>query len=79
MRKFFALSMAVMLTVASSGCGPSRSDQADRRTEAERQQALRDSAFGTAAVALERAREVEQLQQDRKSELEAALESAEGR
>ncbi len=79
MRKFFALTMAVMLTVASSGCGPSQSDQADRRTEAERQQALRDSAFGTAAVALERAREVEQLQQDRKSELEAAMESAEGR
>ncbi len=79
MRKFFALSMAVMLTVASSGCGPSQSDQADRRTEAERQQALRDSAFGTAAVALERAREVEQLQQDRKSELEAAMEHAEGR
>ncbi len=79
MRKFFALSMAVMLIGASSGCGPSQSDERDRRTEAERQQALRDSAFGTAAEALERAREVEQLQQDRKSELEAALERSEGR
>ena len=79
MRKFLALSVAVMLIGASSGCGPSQSNEGDRRTEAERQQALRDSAFGSAAVALERAREVEQLQQDRKSELEAALESAEGR
>lgn len=79
MRKFIALSMAVMLILASSGCGPSQSDRAERRTEAERQQALRDSAFGTAAVALERAREVEQLQQDRRSELDAALENAEGR
>ena len=79
MRKLFALSMAVIVIGASSACGPSQTDRGDRSTEAERQQALRDSAFGSAAEALDRARGVEQLLQDRQRELNEAVEDAKGR
>ncbi len=43
-------------------------------TEAERQQALRDSAFGSLAEQMDRAAEIEQLQLNRKREIDAALE-----
>ncbi|MEE8544099.1 MAG: hypothetical protein V3S94_09585 [Gammaproteobacteria bacterium] len=79
MRKFFALSMAVIVLGASSACGPSQSNRGDESTEAERQQALRDSAFGSAAEALDRARRVEQLQRDRQRELNEAIEGSQGR
>ncbi len=79
MRKFFALSMAVILVGASGACGPTRTNQGDSRTEAERRQAARDSAFGPMVEAMDRARGVEQLQQNRQSELDEALESFEGR
>ncbi len=77
MRKTFALSMAVILLGISSGCGPSKSSRDVRKTEAEKQQALRDSTFGSMAEAMDRARGVEQLQLDRKDRLEAALEDSE--
>ncbi|TDJ47169.1 MAG: hypothetical protein E2O51_01500 [Gammaproteobacteria bacterium] len=76
MRKTLALSMAVMLLGISSGCGPSESSRDVRKTEAEKQQALRDSTFGSMAEAMDRARSVEQLQLDRKDRLEAALEDS---
>ena len=76
MRKTFALLMAVILLGISSGCGPSESSRDVRKTEAEKQQALRDSSFGSMAEAMDRARGVEQLQLDRKDRLEAALEDS---
>ena len=79
MRKFFALSMAVIVIGASSACGPSQSNRGDESTEAERRQALRDSAFGSAAELMDRARGVEQLLQDRQRELEEAVEDSKGR
>ncbi len=79
MRKFFALSVAVIVIGASSACGPSQSNRGDESTEAERQQALRDSAFRSTAEALDRARGVEQLQRDRQRELEEAVEDFKGR
>jgi len=79
MRKLLALSMAVILIGASSACGPSQTDRGDSRTEAERQQAARDSAFGSMVEVMDRARGVEQLQLNRQSELDEALENSEGR
>ena len=73
MRKDFALSMIVMLIGASSACGPSNSNQGDGRTQAEKQQALRDSTFGSLAESMDRAREVEELQRDRKDRIDAAM------
>ena len=71
MRKALMLSMAAMLIGASIGCSP---DQEEVRTEADREQALRESAFGSMAESMDRAAEVEQLQQDRKNQIDAALE-----
>ena len=76
MRKTLAFSMAVILLGISSGCGPSESSRDVRKTEAEKQQALRDSTFGSMAEAMDRARSVEQLQLDRKDRIEAALEDS---
>lgn len=76
MRKFLAVAMAVILIGASSACGPSQTSQGDSRTEAERQQALRDSAFRSTAEALDRVRGVEQLQRDRQRELDEAIEGS---
>jgi hypothetical protein len=56
-----------------AACGSS-DPPAERSTEAERQQALRDSAFGGLVEPMDRAAEVEQLQLDRKRELDAAIE-----
>jgi len=68
MRKAFLLSMGLILI---GGCGP---NQEEVRTEAEKQQALSDSTFGPMAESMDRAREVEQLQLDRKDRIDAALE-----
>lgn len=76
MRKTLVFSLAAMLLAISSGCGPSESSRDVRKTEAEKQQALRDSTFGSMAEAMDRARGVEQLQLDRKDRLEAALEDS---
>lgn len=71
MRKVLVLSMGVILIGVSSGCG---SDQDEVTTEADKQQVLRDSSFGAMAESMDRAAEVEQLQQDRKNRIDAALE-----
>jgi len=71
MRKAFVLLMGVILIGTSSGCDP---NQEKVRTGAEKQQALHDSTFGPMAESMDRAREVEQLQQDRKDRIDAALE-----
>jgi hypothetical protein len=73
MRKFFALSIAVILIGAFSGCGSGTSSHEDRKTDAERQQALDDSVFGTTTGTMARAKGVEQLQQDHKDKLDAAI------
>ena len=78
MRKLLALSLTMILIGASSGCGPGNSDHTASKTEAEKQQALRNSAFGSAVETMDRAKAVEQLQQDRKNQLDAAMESSEG-
>ena len=65
----------VLVTVVFLGlvaCAPEVTEE--RRTEAERQQALRDSAFGGLVEPMDRAAEVEQLQLDRKREIDEALE-----
>ena len=61
----------VAVLAASSACAPDAPEV--RTTEAERQQALRDSAFGGLVEPMDRAAGVEQLQLDRKRELDEAL------
>jgi hypothetical protein len=63
-----------ILIGTASACAPAN-DDAERASEAERQQALRDSAFGSMIEPMDRARGVEQLTLDRKRELDEALES----
>lgn len=65
-----SLLILAALTIASA-CAPDAPEE--RSTEAERQQALRDSAFGGLVEPMDRAAEVEQLQLDRKRELDEAL------
>ena len=79
MRKALALSLAVILIGSSTGCHSSEHNQDGSRTEAEKQQALSDSTFGPMTDAMERARDVAQMQQDRSRELDEALENSEGR
>lgn len=57
--------------ISLSACAPEATEE--RRSEAEREQALRDSAFGGLVEPMDRAAEVEQLQLDRKRELDEAL------
>ena len=71
MRRTLVVSIGVILIGATSGCSPSPEEV---RTEAEREQALRDSTFGSIAESMDHAVEVEQLQQDRKNRIDAALE-----
>ena len=79
MRKALAVSIAVILGGALTGCGPSERSQDGGRTEAEKQQALSDSTFGPMTDAMDRARDVAQMQQERSRELDEALENSEGR
>jgi hypothetical protein len=64
------LLLAFIATV--TGCGSSSADEETTRPDA--QQALRESAFGGLVEPMDRAAAVEQLQQDRKREIDAALE-----
>lgn len=73
MRTVLIVSTTVLLACSLVGCSPNASSQDAASTEAERQQALRDSAFGDMTETLDRASEVEQLQFDRKRELDEAL------
>lgn len=69
-----ALIRTVLVTATlgtMSACGPGAVEE--RPTEAEQQQALRDSAFGGLVEPMDRAAEVQQLQLDRKREIDAAL------
>ena len=75
MRTISVISIAVLVIGGLGGCGPGTSSEDEVRTEAETQQALRDSAFGDMTETLDRAREVEQLQLDRKRELDEALDN----
>ena len=63
------LSVAALITIAA--CAPEAPQE--RSTEAERQQALHDSAFGGLVEPMDRAAAVEQLQLERKRELDEAL------
>lgn len=64
--------LVTALQMSLIACAPSATEE--RSTDAERQQALRDSAFGGLVEPMDRAAGVEQLQLDRKRELDAALE-----
>jgi len=75
MMKANTLAIAMLFMVATSGCGSGGSDQAEVKSDEEKQQALRDSAFGEMTETLDRAEDVEQLQKDRMSELNSAIEN----
>jgi hypothetical protein len=69
-----AIIRSVLVTAALgaiSACGSGAVEE--RATEAEQQQALRDSAFGALVEPMDRAAEVQQLQLERKREIDAAL------
>jgi hypothetical protein len=74
MNKFIVLSASLLWVVAVSGCGSDDATPPRVQTQAEKQQALRDSEFGSAAEALDKARAVEQLNLERKAKLDEALE-----
>lgn len=64
----FALLAALVLL---PGC--STDDDAPAKSDAEKQQALEESAFGDMTSALDRAKEVEDLSADRKRQLDEAM------
>jgi hypothetical protein len=76
MRKLLSLSVVIILITLTSGCGPGPAPT-EGRTEAEKQQALRESAFGPMVESMDRARGVDQLQHDRKGKLDAAMTNSE--
>jgi hypothetical protein len=53
--------------------GCSTDDDAPAKSDAEKQQALEESAFGDMTSALDRAKEVEDLSADRKRQLDEAM------
>lgn len=63
--------LIVAALIAIGACAPEAPQE--RSSEAERQQAPRDSAFGDLVEPMDRAAGVEQLQLDRKRELDEAL------
>ena len=70
-----SLSRVLVLAIALATLGACGSDPPEPRpTQAEREQALRDSAFGSLVEPMDRARAVEQLQMERKRELDEAIE-----
>jgi len=79
MRKFPALCVAVVLVGTAGGCGSEDSSIEASRTEAEKQQALRESAFGSMVGTMDKAAAVEQLSQDRKRNLDEAIEDSDSR
>ncbi len=68
---YLALWLAIGLVAAMEGCGSDGDSPV--RTDAEKQQALRESAFGDLAGTLDHAGEVEALSLERKRELDARL------
>jgi len=75
MRKLLSLSLTIVLIALASGCGPVSPKES--RTDAEKKQALHDSAFGPMVETMDRARGVDQLQHDRKGKLDAAMTNSE--
>lgn len=76
MRSKFSNSMTLLINamlLISAGCGQDPGAQDERKTEAEKQQALRDSTFGELSGTLDRAESVDQLQQERKDKLDATI------
>jgi len=78
MRRFLMLSIVLIVTGVSSGCGSAQDSDDSRRTAAEKQQALRESSFGPMVESMDRARSVELLQQGRTGGIDAAIEQSEG-
>ena len=70
---------SLLLTAILAGCGSGTGDSDVRRTEAEKQKALEESAFGTLTDTMNRAADVDTLQQNRTGEIDAALEESEKR
>lgn len=70
--------LAVVTLGLVAACGPSKSHHDDQQTDAEKQQALRNSTFGPMVETMDRAMDVDQLQQDRKQKLDQAMEASEG-
>lgn len=68
MRLILLVFFASILVGIFAGCA--QNDEG-AKSEAARQEALRDSAFGELTETLDRAREVERLQQNRKAEIDA--------
>lgn len=75
MMKVPAFLLAMFFLVTISGCGSESGDQAEVQSDEEKQQALRDSAFGDMTETLKRAEDVDQLQQDRMNELNSAIDN----
>lgn len=76
MQKFSALCVALILSGAAGGCGSEDSSIEANRDEVEKQRALRESAFGSMVGTMDKAAAVEQLNQDRKHELDDAIENS---
>jgi hypothetical protein len=74
MHKHFPLAAGLLCLIG--GCAAD--DDASPPSQAEREQALRESAFGTLVEPMDRAAGVEQLQLERKRDLDAALERDQG-
>ena len=66
--------LAILLAGAVAGCGSA--EDAAPKTEAEKQEALRDSAFGDMTGTMDRAGEAAQLPAGRKADIDAALEDS---
>jgi hypothetical protein len=64
-------SLLALLSVGACGAG----EDPQPASQAERDAALRDSAFGGLVEPMERAQAIQQLQIDRKQELDAAIEN----
>ena len=63
----------LLLAAGLGGCAPE--EDAQPPTQAEREAALRESAFGGLVEPMDRAQEIQQLQIDRKRELDEAIEN----
>jgi len=71
MTTLFRSYLLVAAIAALAACGSEPPEE--RATEAERQQALRESAFGSMVEQMDRAAKVQQLQLDHKREIDEAL------
>ena len=67
--------VAVLLAGVVAGCGSA--EEAAPKTEAEKQEALREGAFGDMVGTMDRASEAAQLPASRKADLDAALDEQE--